>query len=263
MLLLVALAEASEPATLQQLTQKAGCSASSASRILSTMYKHRVVAQDPITRKYRLGSQLAALAHAQSVSTDLRTIATPHLVRLRELTNETVSLLALMNVTSVCLGREESTQQLRFTVAVGQSWPLSRLGATSRVMIAFLDPRRMTDVLAEVAKVHHKALAEQLRAELPTIRSSGTARTWSERVPGSASIAAGLFDSAGAICGAICLSGPHDRWTNQLMDTWVAEIRRVAQAISQELGFRGAYPGASLAVAATERPKRRTGRTGR
>jgi IclR family KDG regulon transcriptional repressor len=247
MLLLVALAEAPEPATLQQLIQKAGCSASSASRILSTMLKHRVVAQDPVTRKYRLGSQLAALAHAQGAGTDLRTVAAPHLRRLRELTNETASLQALVDTTSVCLAREESTHQLRFTVALGQSWALSRLGATSRVMIAFLDPRRMADVLSEAAKTHDKAYAQRLRANLPNIRLSGMTRTWAERVPGSASMAAALFDSTDAICGAICISGPGDRLTSALMDQWEGELRRVAQAISQELGFRGTYPASSPA----------------
>jgi DNA-binding IclR family transcriptional regulator len=242
MLLLVALSESSTPATLHQLTQRASCSASSASRILSTMLKHRIVAQDPLTRKYRLGSQLVVLANAQSATTDLRDVAAPYLKRLRAVTNETATLQALVNTSSVCLAREESTEQLRFTVSLGQSWPLAQLGATSRVMLAFLDEPRRSAVLAEVARLRDAQYANQVRVDLRAIATCGITRTRAERVSGSASLAAAVFESDGIVCGAISVSGPGERLTDSVMDRWQADVRTAAQSISQEFGFRGTYP---------------------
>lgn len=246
MLLLVALSESPAPATLHQLTQRASCSASSASRILSTMLKHHIVAQDPLTRKYRLGSQLAVLAHAQRATTDLRDVAAPYLKRLRVLTNETATLQALVNTTSVCLAREESTEQLRFTVTIGQSWPLSQLGATSRVMLAFMDEARVRAVLTEVAQLRDPEYAKQLRLDLRAIGSSGMTQTRAERISGSASLAAAVFESDGMVCGAISVSGPGERLTSSVMDHWQADVRAAAQSISQEFGFRGSYPAQRL-----------------
>ncbi len=242
MLLLLALADTNEPPTLQQLTLRARCSASSASRILSTMLKHRVVAQDPLTRRYRLGSQLLALASAQRDSFDLPSLVLPYLKQLRDLTNETAVLSAPVGATNVVLARVESDDPLRYVVRVGDGFPVAALGATNRVMLAFMPPSLAQQVMDEAVRLHDSARIAQLNCDLGSIRASGFVRTWGERVPGSGSMAAGLFDDSGDLCGALALVGPGERLTNDAMDRFEGHVRAAAVAISQELGFRGNYP---------------------
>jgi DNA-binding IclR family transcriptional regulator len=219
---------------------------SSASRILATMLKHGVVAQDPTTRRYRLGSQLAVLANTRKEAADLRSVAAPHLNRLRDLTRETVAVYGRHGLERICLAQAESPQELRYAGRVGAAWPWSALGATNRAILAHLEPPEVDVVLAEITAAHGEERARAVVRELEPVQATGVARSRNERVPGSASLSAAVFDAAGCVCGAISIIGPAARLTDAVMDGWQDELRLAALATSQELGFRGPRAGAHV-----------------
>src|SRR4029077_5227737 len=89
--ILVALGNGQDEATLTELAGHLRIHKSTAHGILATLARHRLVSRDGVTRKYRLGPGLAALAGA-AVGPDLGALARPYLERLQRLSGETATL---------------------------------------------------------------------------------------------------------------------------------------------------------------------------
>lgn len=102
-----------------EIANKVGLHKSTVSRILSNLEGLEIVAQDPHSRKYRLGSGLIFLVSPLLAEFDTRKVAAPVLAELAANTEETCSLMAWENLESVCVEQIESPLRIKHTSPLG------------------------------------------------------------------------------------------------------------------------------------------------
>jgi IclR family acetate operon transcriptional repressor len=235
--LLLVLAEAPRPRTLQELSAIMDCSVSTVHRMLSTLSDVHLVEKEPKNRRYRLGPAVFHLAAARAKQTDLRELARPHMEGLSDASLETVSLEMRFGQQLVTLDTVDSVQDVRLVGTVGITTPIRELGAKCKAVLAFLPLSEQARVLDEVRWERVSFTRTTLREELIKIREEGIARSFGERLPGAASVAAPILDNRGEVVGSIAVAGPSGRWTAALMKSLEPQLLEATRSISAELGF--------------------------
>jgi len=145
--------------------------------------------------------------------------------RLRDKTQETVSLYVRSGLWRVCVYREESPRSLRRVIGLGSRFPL-HLGAAGKVLIAWLPAKEQGSVLAALENEvlgDTPWMKDTLSAELAVIRKMGYAVSSGEREHGVTAIAVPILVD-GACVAALSCSGPASRIAAHGIDQLAAEI---------------------------------------
>jgi len=145
--------------------------------------------------------------------------------------------------------RLETSHELRFVVDLGHPAPL-HVGAGGKAILAFLPERDARSVLDAVG-VRGRARGLLMR-ELADVRRLGSAVSKGERVPGSASVSAPVFDHEGRAIGSVSILSLAVRMPEDVVRSHRELVREAAAAISRELGWSRGSP-----VVAGERRDRR------
>jgi DNA-binding IclR family transcriptional regulator len=122
--------------------------------------------------------------------------------------------------------------------ALGGTTPLSELGANCKAVLAYLPPVEQERVLDQVRWERVPYTRSTLRDELSKTRDRGVARSFGERVPVAASMAAPIFGSHGQVVASIAVAGPNGRWTVASMDALQPRLQAAVREISYDLGYR-------------------------
>jgi DNA-binding IclR family transcriptional regulator len=241
--LLEAVAAANEIG-LVELANRTGLQPSTAHRLLATLIECGYVVQSPQTHRYRLSHKVVELAGGPEHRVErLRTTVRPHLVAIRDATDETTNLCVLDRFTIVYIDQAESGHAVRMLTELGRRVPAHACGA-GKVMLAH-QPAGVIAALMSRAPFaaltpHTLTSAAALEAELQLARSSGYAIDREEYEDGVACVAAPIFGSSGNVLAAISVSGPAARL--QRLD--LAELGGLVLGhvleISRELGHETA-----------------------
>src|SRR5262249_24989003 len=172
---------------------------------------------------------------------DLRTVCAPYLERLRQATNETVSLYIRMGDCRVCIEELESGQEIKYSQAVGLTAPL-HVGAPGKVLLAFLPPAELEALLAilplTAVTSHTITDREQLLEELASVRQRGYAVSVGERSPWASAAAAPIWDWSGKPIAALSVLGPSQRLTSEVLLALGQQVQEVALDVSKAFGYR-------------------------
>jgi len=220
------------PVRLSDLARHAGLHIATVQRMLTVLIDNGFAVR--YAGGYTAGPAALSIAHAYLVASPLNMIAQPIMQELSAECGLTSSLYVPVGGSRVLVARVEGANPLRYTLPVGERFPLY-LGAAGKTILAFMDDAISQDLLGEVNTIEHadgtiKKMAE-FRAELTEIRSQGYARSAGERVLGITAIAAPIMDSSGAVQGALGLTGPSDELSGEQAQRVVPELRRAATAI--------------------------------
>jgi DNA-binding IclR family transcriptional regulator len=109
--LLEAASTAPEGLTLTELAQRTGLSASTASRLLGTLQRHRFLARTPEGR-FGAGPRLRRLAVTAMRADPLYELAGPHLAALARETQETASVAVALDEDRVLYLRQQASPQM-------------------------------------------------------------------------------------------------------------------------------------------------------
>ena len=97
---------------------------------MTVLRKHGLLAQDGVSKRYRLGYGAIDLGRRAAASLPIRQAADPIMRRLAEQTGETVVLTVVNDARdrAVCIERIESRHDLRLHLEVGEQTPLHEIG---------------------------------------------------------------------------------------------------------------------------------------
>lgn len=232
-------ASSAEGLRLIDLQAQLKLSKTTAHRLLSALVKNGLAMQDEVTRRYRLGSGLAALAWTVQQSTpDLKRIAQPSVLRLAEETGDTVFLSARDGLESVCIGRASGAFPIQAnTVGVGTRRPLG-IGAGGIAMLAALpedDAERLLVAVAPKIKPYTRTSIELVRRSVKAARTQGYSFSDGQIMQGVRGVAVALCDGASQPIGSLGIAAIRDRLNTPRLREVVAilqaERRRLERAL--------------------------------
>jgi DNA-binding IclR family transcriptional regulator len=209
-------------------------------RILTALRSRDLITLDVGTRRYALGHAAVALGRAYLARTDVRAMAAPELKGLSDQLGETATLSLRRGDTRLYVDQVVPDQELRMEVTLGIPFPL-HAGASSKAFLAFLQPDELDEYLARhrLISMTEQTITDKakLRREVGAIRKRGYATSQGERQPGSASLAAPIFDRDGHVVAVLSVTGPAYRFP---MDEEEAAdlLTGAATRISAQLGYQ-------------------------
>lgn len=222
--------------SLHEISQRTGLNKSRCFRLLHTLASRKYVERTAEGLRYRLGSR--PFDHATGTRRDVREIAHPHLVRLRDQFNETVNLGVIYNGEVLYIDLVESQRPFRMSAMIGSRMPIAST-AMGKAILARLAKESTPELLAD------RSIPRSLLDELKGICVCGYALDNEENEPGVACIGASIQDANNIPIAAISVSGPVRRILTREQEI-ARGLRLACQRISEQLGLQAsslATPG--------------------
>lgn len=201
----------------QQISTKLGLHKATASRILLILTRKGYLRQNPENKKFRLDRRALDLGRAvmNSLHDNLVMIAKPHIDRLRELLNETVTFEYLFGETTIMLYIAEGQRRHRIAGDVGDRLPIHAT-ACAKAILAFSEPDVVESLLGDELEFQTMTpntitTIDQLHAQLAEARRLGYAYDNEEIDIGISAIGFPVFDHTDTPVAALAIVGPSHR----------------------------------------------------
>ncbi|CAE6934798.1 DNA-binding transcriptional repressor YiaJ [Paraburkholderia domus] len=218
-------------------------------RYLVSLMEESLVAQEPLTQLYVLGTECLAIGLAAIRLVDPIRVAEPSLVLLRESLEVTCFVAVMGNRGPTIVRFEEPGLPVTVNVRVGSVMSVL-WSATGRVFLGLLDESCIR-AMAEDELAHAPAdLRGQLDANDPVgrlraeVQVAQCATVKDTNLKGISAVAAPLFDFNGRLCGTLTALGATGGFDSSINGPIAAAVRREAQAISVRLGYVAETPAA-------------------
>lgn len=227
------------PLTLTELSHRAATNKVTVLRILANLELRGYVERDDLGR-YSLGIRLLELGLRKSATTDLRAVAHPVLRKLRDQFDETVNLGVPSGMGILYLDILESSLGLRMAATVGARDEIHST-AIGKAIASNWNGRQQEQLasLTMVPKTTRTITGiEQLTQEFARVRDRGYSVDDEENETGARCIGAPVFDHSGECVGAISVSGPTIRMTDDRVGQIAQAVRGAARTISERLGYQ-------------------------
>lgn len=219
------------------LSEQTGIPRATLYRILAALIARGLIRPDPVTQNYTLGFNFLELAQNAWSSSDLASIASVELRRLRDLTGET-SYLAVQEGTHVlALGRFESAHDKRSNARLGVLKPM-HCTSQGKSILAHLSEAQLDTVLSgglQSFTANTITDPEQLKSHLAIVRARGYAIDDEEIVLGTRCVGAAILDDAGRPLAAISVAGPTFRMPPERAEQLGKELTEAARRIGSQL----------------------------
>lgn len=238
--LLEALRDGAGALGVSELGRRVDIDKASVSRILKVLEKAGFVTQDPETLRYTLGVGLGIIGFKALQRMDIRAIARPVLELLAEQTGECAHLAILVGNKAFYVDQAAPSRGVIVDAPVGTLAPL-HCTALGKALLAFqpgeIRERLLASIECEPYTRRTITSPAVLDSFLTSVRANSIAFDDEEFSVGIRCMAAPVFRYDGAIAGAIGISGPSPRVTDDRLLEWEAVIRDKARAVSASLGY--------------------------
>jgi IclR family acetate operon transcriptional repressor len=227
----------SKPLGLKEITQNTRIAKSTVFRILNTLVQIGYVIRDS-NRDYRISPVLGRLVNEEALNEELRRLALPHMLELRNKYGETVNLgvQQLDKVTYIEVVPSEFA--LRLQESRGASVP-AHASALGKAILAF----STQDVIEQLVRHNHFesitpntiTRPDDLLAEIKRVRAAGFAVDRGEGSLLAVCIGAPILDGQGKAAAAMSISGPASRFNPKRDSPVVASLLKATMEISRAL----------------------------
>jgi DNA-binding IclR family transcriptional regulator len=218
--------------TMKEIIERTGLTRSRVMRLLGTLETRGYVVSDPENRTFHPGIKLPILAKSFEKNNRVEVLIRPVLKQLAMDSGESATLYVRDGLERVALAREEGgSHGIRYVIREGGRQLLHRGGAASKTLLAFGPPDWLDSVVASSGDNCRIVVSE-----LETIRNQGYAVSQGENTPGAHSIAAPVFNADRKLVGALTISGPVIRVTEEQVKIWIGVVVRTAGFLSERLG---------------------------
>lgn len=241
--LLEALAQADGALGLSALIRETGLPLATVHRLLATLGARGYTRQDPDSRRYLLGPSVLKLREPY---TQLFGVwAERHLAELAKVSQETANLAVLDGNHVVYIAQAAAPRRLRMFTRVGNR-VLPHASAVGKVLLAF-GPREDAERIIDHNGLPHRTAATitdrtRFLDELDMVARQGFATDSGEEEEAVRCLAVPVF-VVGQPAAAMSVSGPAARLESHEQDQLVAEMTRIAAALSASLESASADDG--------------------
>ncbi|UEM06824.1 helix-turn-helix domain-containing protein (plasmid) [Skermanella rosea] len=238
------LGEADGPMSLTELARAADLSPSTAHRLLTTLQQERYVRFDGATRSWYVGVQAFISGSGFLKTRNVVDLARPRMRQLMDQASETVNLAIIENHEVVYLAQVECHQMMRALAPPGSRLPL-HCSAAGKALLARMAPHYVRNLMEQRGLPRFTAATlttlEALEADLEQVRTRAYAVDNEEHAIGLRCVAATIYDERSQPIGALSVSGPKARVTDDRVASLGGLVRQAAAAVTNELG--GTAPG--------------------
>jgi DNA-binding IclR family transcriptional regulator len=223
---------------LTDLAAQTNLAAPTVRRILKRLTEHRLVAQDPRTQRYTLGSFAYELGLASAFKPPIIATMRPVMERLAAALGDTIYLVVRSGHDAVCVDRIEGSFPIKtLTLDVGGRRPLG-IGAGGLALLASLPPAEVDEVLAANADLYGKIStlkAETIRRDVARTRKQGYAVRHDGITSGVAGIGMAISNPGGTPFAAISAAMIRYRFDDRRMYEF---LRLLRASLPKALGGR-------------------------
>ena len=236
-LVLTALEEATGPAPLTEIAKQPGLQPNKVHRYLVSLVRTGLAAQEQPSGRYTLGATARRIGVESLRRGDEVSLATNHVVALRDQTQHTTNLATWSDAGPVIIRWDYGAYPLPITVRVGSTLPLLD-SSVGRIFLAHLPTALTRPALRNQQK--HGETSTMSDGDLDTIledvRASGFSVTAGGVIPGLSAIAAPVFASGPGLVLVVGVAVPTYALTAPVKKSLVAQLRDTAAAITHDLG---------------------------
>ncbi|MFW6264654.1 MAG: IclR family transcriptional regulator [Bacillota bacterium] len=234
------LVEDGSPMTLSSISNNLKINISTVHRLINTLVKLGYVEQDN-KGLYKIGISAYNMADIVIKNFDLKKIVHPFIKEIVDKCNETCNLVAFEDNQVVYLDQIESSNMVRMFAKEGSRGDAYCTGS-GKALLANLPEKELKNYYQSINfkkyTVNTITDANILKKELNKIRKQGYALDLEEKEIGVRCIAAPFFDGSGKLLGAISVSGPCSRITDDYLEnTLIPLVRDTAIKITSKLNY--------------------------
>lgn len=238
--ILEVLSDHNEGLGITDISGKIGLHKSTVHRLLSTLIYKDYVVQDTETNKYRTTLKLFELGNKKTENMDLLSASKLYTKKLMENINEIVHLVIQEDTEIVYIDKVQADNTIRMASTIGRRSPLY-CTSVGKAILAYL-PDEEVEKIWNNSKIENLTKftiinLEDMKRELKDIRQKGYAVDNEENEIGIRCIGAPVFNRFGEVEGAISISGPTMRMTEDKIEEFAIEVTKYANMISNELGY--------------------------
>jgi len=228
---------------ITELSKKLNLHKSTIHRILVTLEDESLVVKNQTTQKYRLGIKLFELGHIVQGQMEIRAYALPIMKELAQKTEESIDLNIISDGKRVSIEKIESSHDIRRIIQLGKSLPLY-CGGSGKALLAFLPDKEIDKIIQKEKLIPFgpNTITDpvKLKEHLREIQKKGYAISCEERILGSISIGAPIWDHQREVIASLSISGPTTRFSKQKISKFIFLLKEAANKISASLGYRKA-----------------------
>jgi len=226
---------------LADLSKRLGLHNSTTFHLAKTLVSLGYIRQEPDTKRYRIGRPLFALAASALDEIEMVNIATPVLEELSRQTGESSHFAVRMGDTVVVIARTSGPGAFQLTDRVGVVRP-AHCTALGKVILASLRDDQLKRFLERVelkpSTKNSITEAPALLRELAEVRRTGVAYDEGEFNLEVRCIAVPATDFTGRVIGAIGISGPIWRESQQALQAKAKTVQAAGARLSAAFGAK-------------------------
>ena len=226
---------------LIEISTALGLHKSTVHRLLTSLIYMGYAKQDEFTQKYMLSYKIVSMAGRMLDRMDILQVARPYLERLSDISGEAVHLVQREGNHILYIYKTEAkVGTIRMVSHVGMVHPMYCSGVGKAIMAA-LSETEVKQIWDEsiIEKRTNKTITdydEMLRV-LAEVRKNGYALDDEENEEDVRCIAASLRGYGKEVKYAFSISGPASRMTKERIEELSADVKKVRDELSRELGF--------------------------
>jgi len=192
------------------------------------------------TSWYTLGLALLELGHLVEQRLEIRKIALPTMMKLRDQVNEAVNLIVMDGMEAVYIEKVDTSHPVRVYTRVGRRAPLYA-GACPRILLSYLADEEIERIIPQFnfSKIGDGTITDEkeLRQMILETRKKGFTISYSELENGSAAVAMPIRGYNGKVIAGLSIAGPIERFGKDRVPLLLDELDWAVKEISQNMGY--------------------------
>lgn len=211
-------------------------------RFMSTLISCGMLDMDPKSKLYSLGPSMIYLGSAAISSIDIVALARPFMEKLKDETNETISLFIRKGFKKICIAKVESDMSIRYSAKIGAANYLHG-GASGNILMAGMTKKELDMLESSVGfpKLTDYTVTDREKIEevLDTTRKNGYWVSYKERSDDTSGVGVPILNHLGQVVASLNITLPSTRFNKITVEKWIPILKKAGAEISRKNGYYG------------------------